>query len=228
MGAIYLIRHGQASFGKPDYDSLSETGVRQCEILGKYLSETGVAFDRVYSGAMRRQTDSAKIALGDVAPVEMPEFDEHDTGAIMKSQLPGMVAEDPALSEHLDNFFTDGRAFQKLFSKAMYRWISGGHDAPGVETFKEFNKRVEKGFSKALDESGDDEKVAVFTSGGVISAIMRIVLGLSDEKAMRLAWWIRNTSVSVLRKGGSGLDMVSFNSIAHLERRNDPALLTYK
>lgn len=228
MGAIYLIRHGQASFGKSDYDSLSETGARQCEILGRHLADAGVAFDMVYSGAMRRQTDSAKIVLKNTTPVEMPEFDEHDTRAIMKSQLPGMVAEDTSLSEDLDNFFSDNRSFQKLFSKAMYRWISGGHDAPGVETFKEFNARVDKGFSRVLDESGEGEKVAVFTSGGVISSVMQIALELSDEKAMRLAWWIRNTSVSVLRKGGTGLDMVSFNSTAHLEQHKDPALLTYK
>ena len=34
MGSIYLIRHGQASFGADDYDVLSPTGIRQAEILG--------------------------------------------------------------------------------------------------------------------------------------------------------------------------------------------------
>ena len=29
MAAIYLIRHGQASFGKADYDQLSEQGIKQ-------------------------------------------------------------------------------------------------------------------------------------------------------------------------------------------------------
>ena len=29
MGDLYLIRHAQASFGKPDYDRLSELGFRR-------------------------------------------------------------------------------------------------------------------------------------------------------------------------------------------------------
>ena len=29
MGAIYLVRHGQASFGTDDYDRLTETGFRE-------------------------------------------------------------------------------------------------------------------------------------------------------------------------------------------------------
>ena len=36
MAAIYLIRHGQASFWKADYDQLSHKGTEQSELLGKY------------------------------------------------------------------------------------------------------------------------------------------------------------------------------------------------
>ncbi|WP_164030788.1 histidine phosphatase family protein, partial [Serratia marcescens] len=50
MGSIYLIRHGQASFGADDYDVLSPTGIRQAEILGDHLRNLGVRFDRVLSG----------------------------------------------------------------------------------------------------------------------------------------------------------------------------------
>ena len=38
MGSIYLIRHGQASFGADDYDVLSPLGVRQAEVLGDHLA----------------------------------------------------------------------------------------------------------------------------------------------------------------------------------------------
>ena len=30
MGILYLVRHGQASFGEADYDRLSPLGHRQC------------------------------------------------------------------------------------------------------------------------------------------------------------------------------------------------------
>ena len=35
MPVIYLIRHGQASFGKEDYDQLSEPGWEQSRKIGR-------------------------------------------------------------------------------------------------------------------------------------------------------------------------------------------------
>src|SRR5690606_36194887 len=55
VGSIYLIRHGQASFGADDYDVLSEIGIRQAEILGRLFSQLGLGFDRCLSGELRRQ-----------------------------------------------------------------------------------------------------------------------------------------------------------------------------
>ncbi|MFP2905716.1 histidine phosphatase family protein [Pyxidicoccus sp. 3LFB2] len=37
MGVVYLVRHGQASFGAADYDQLSETGLAQARVLGETL-----------------------------------------------------------------------------------------------------------------------------------------------------------------------------------------------
>ena len=51
MGSIYLIRHGQASFGALDYDVLSPLGKRQAEILGTHLVRSGIGFDRCISGS---------------------------------------------------------------------------------------------------------------------------------------------------------------------------------
>ena len=58
MGSIYLIRHGQASFGADDYDVLSPTGIRQAEILGDHLLNLGVRFDRVQRRCAARQARS--------------------------------------------------------------------------------------------------------------------------------------------------------------------------
>ena len=43
MGILYMIRHGQASFGSANYDLLSETGVLQSCILAEYLLAVGLA-----------------------------------------------------------------------------------------------------------------------------------------------------------------------------------------
>ena len=47
MATIYLVRHGQASFGKENYDQLSPRGWEQGRILGRWLAgkvEPGAVF----------------------------------------------------------------------------------------------------------------------------------------------------------------------------------------
>lgn len=235
MGLICLIRHGQASFGAADYDRLSETGERQSTILAEYFSSSGVVFDSVFTGAMRRQKDTAAIAMKNApgcflsaAPVEIHELDEHESGDIIKAQLPGMIAENPALSEDVKLFFKDARAFRRLFTIAMLRWAAGRHDAPGLESFADFNSRVARGLNKVLQGDTPDRKAAVFTSGGVIASIVQSALALPYEKAVRLPWWIRNASVTVFRHEADNLDLLCFNSAAYLEIEKEPELLTYK
>ena len=50
MSVLYLVRHGQASFGRENYDRLSKRGVEQARIVGDYFIRTGLRFD-AYSGA---------------------------------------------------------------------------------------------------------------------------------------------------------------------------------
>src|SRR3954447_5496055 len=54
MGTLYLVRHGQASFGAADYDNLSELGHRQAVRLGEYWRERGMRFDAVITGTLKR------------------------------------------------------------------------------------------------------------------------------------------------------------------------------
>ena len=54
MGTLYLVRHGQASFGAEDYDQLSPLGQRQSVRLGEYFGSKGIAFDTVLTGTLRR------------------------------------------------------------------------------------------------------------------------------------------------------------------------------
>ena len=58
MGTLYLVRHGQASFGEDDYDRLSPLGHRQAQQLGRYLGERfareGVQIETVLMGSLRR------------------------------------------------------------------------------------------------------------------------------------------------------------------------------
>ena len=58
MGTLYLVRHGQASFGADNYDQLSALGQRQCQRLGEYFGAKGRRFSAAITGTLARQTQS--------------------------------------------------------------------------------------------------------------------------------------------------------------------------
>ncbi|HDJ7843719.1 TPA: histidine phosphatase family protein, partial [Acinetobacter baumannii] len=54
MTTIYLVRHGQASFGKSNYDELSENGEAQATLLGQYFKKILKEQPYVVAGTMQR------------------------------------------------------------------------------------------------------------------------------------------------------------------------------
>lgn len=235
MTTLWIIRHGQASFGDSDYDKLSETGLLQGRILGQYLKATGTNFQKVYTGTMKRQIDTAESVLSELAtghcPMGMesdPAFNEYDFKSIITALLPELLRDEPAMNEVLPNIFKDNREFQKLFGKIMERWVSGRYETPGVETYNDYVDRVSRGLERIAHKHETKTPVAVFTSGGVISVAMQLALGLSDHEAMRLAWWVKNTSVTVMNYSKGRFDLLAFNVLSHLELENKPELLTFR
>ena len=93
MGNLYLVRHGQASFGADDYDQLSELGVRQSVRLGQYLADKGLQFEAAYTGSLKRHTQTLdgiraglRTRLESVASIGTtqvwPGLNEYDTSPI--------------------------------------------------------------------------------------------------------------------------------------------------
>ena len=63
MTSIYLVRHGQASFGKKDYDNLSEIGEKQSFLLGEHFKKLKLNFDKIYVGTLKRQIQTSEQIL---------------------------------------------------------------------------------------------------------------------------------------------------------------------
>ena len=63
MAKLFVVRHGQASFGAEDYDALSDLGRQQARWLGDYFAERGIRFQRAMSGSLKRQRDTARELL---------------------------------------------------------------------------------------------------------------------------------------------------------------------
>lgn len=236
MGDIYMIRHGQASFGEEDYDRLSPCGIRQAKILGHHMARTLGDIDAIYSGTLDRQVKTARelrdrlgetgAALFDIIRTEA--FDEYDSTAVWQGYIPLLVAEDPAIESELENIFTDKRAFQKMFEGVMRRWVSNNPDPPGIPNWKDFKDRVRDGLVSAVGEMGPKKRIVISTSGGPISTAVQLSLGLSDEKTLEIAWQLLNASITRFKYNEHRIGLAGFNDVSHLEVERDEKLLTYR
>ena len=236
MSMIYMIRHGQASFGKEDYDQLSPLGKRQARILAQHFLDTGFEPDAVYSGTMARQTATAEEVLDRyrAAGRKVPElerlssFNEYDTAAIIRALFPAMVKDDPSLSEELPKMYASKDSFKRVFEAAMLRWVTGEFDTPEFESWKGLKARVAGSLERMMRSHGRGKTIAVFTSGGAISASIAHVLGISGERAIRLNWQLVNSSVSRFMYNEERITLAGFNTFTHLELAGDPSLITYR
>ena len=50
MSTLYLIRHGQASYGEADYDRLSPRGIEQARAIGRWAASVGLDERREETG----------------------------------------------------------------------------------------------------------------------------------------------------------------------------------
>jgi broad specificity phosphatase PhoE len=236
VGSIYLIRHGQASFGADDYDVLSPLGVRQAEVLGEHLAQLGISLDRCLSGSLRRQQHTATaamqrcVAAGLNAPeLEIdPAFNEFDAEAVIRNLLPAMLPDEPDALAILRNPKDNRAAFQHLFARIIRRWVSGDYDEPEHDTWRGFVDTVNGGLQRLLAQAERGQHIAVFTSGGTITALLQLLTGVPADKAFELNWQIVNTSLSRLQFRGSEATLASFNSRVHLELLKAPELITYR
>ncbi|MEX1364089.1 MAG: histidine phosphatase family protein [Nannocystaceae bacterium] len=237
MGRLVVVRHGQASLMKADYDELSPRGREQATALGRHLAEQGWSFDAVFTGPARRQRDTATLAgqavrgAGQAWPesVEVPQLDEHDAFSLIRAGV-GLLADEPEVATaHRALLATvtpaeRSGAFQRLFEALMLRWIGGQLSPDGVETWPRFRERVEDGLSAVLG-SGAGRPVA-FSSVGPLAVLLRRALGTSDVDSFRTAWRTRNASLTTFvfdARGRFTLD--GFNALPHLP---DPRTWTFR
>ncbi|WP_460426090.1 histidine phosphatase family protein [Azotobacter armeniacus] len=235
MGSIYLIRHGQASFGALDYDVLSPLGKRQAEILGAHLGRSGVSFDRCISGSLRRQQHTASATLEQLNLAGMrtpaietdPAFDEINIDAVLQAHLPDIFPTSQEMQLALQQAAAQPSSFQQLFGQVIEQWISCQHEKATLESWSGFRERVQGGLNRLLADADPQARIAVFTSGGPIITLLHLIVGVSANKAFEFAWQIANTSFSQLKFQGNVVTVTSFNSHAHLEMMQTPELITY-
>jgi broad specificity phosphatase PhoE len=223
MGTLYLIRHGQASFGAEDYDNLSELGHKQAECLGAYFKQKNLQFDAVITGTLRRHTQTwqgiAKGAGFKHEPLELPALNEYDSHAVIATIHPGKL-EKPDTPEMYRHHF-------RLLKDGLTQWMNGVVSPMGMPTYVDFQQgvvnaldHVRKNHSveKVDSKSGN---ILIVSSGGPISTAVGHILGTTPETTIELNLRIRNCSITEFAFTPKRHMLVTYNTLPHLEALPD-------
>ena len=214
MGTLYLVRHGQASFGADDYDVLSPLGQRQCVALGQYLHARGRRFEAVLTGTLKRHRQSwAAIAEGlqrTATPLEWPGLNEYDSAALLHTVHP-MPLPRPDTPEAYRHHF-------RLLRQALAAWMAGRTAPAGMPSHADFVA----GVRGALDHVRAQHRgeVLMVSSGGPIATAVGEVLGLKPEVTIELNLRIRNSALTEFEFTPKRHMLVTYNTLPHLD---DPA-----
>ncbi len=242
MSRIYLIRHGQAGT-REAYDSLSGLGRKQARLLGEHFVSEGIHFAAAYTGSLVRQQQtaaevrSAYREAGACFPEIVPEpcWNEFDLDHIYRVLAPHLCAEDPEFQRDYEEMAAQARAAaEQPEASVNRRWLPcdlkvvnawlRGHDAYHGETWQAFRERV-TACRFMLAQAERDANIAVFTSAAPIGIWTALAMEVHDERALRLAGVLLNTSCTVMRLHGEELRLHSFNTAPHLSA---PDLRTHR
>lgn len=222
MGTLYLVRHGQASFGADDYDQLSDLGRRQSVRLGQWFAHQGIRFDAVIAGTLQRhrQTLAGILEGMDQAGghLDWEGLNEYDSHAVIAAIHPGKL-EKPTSPEMYRHHF-------RLLRDALSRWMAGASSPLGMPTYADWVA----GITSALDHvraSHHGQKVLVVSSGGPISTAVGQVLDTSPDTTIELNLRIRNTSITEFAFTPKRHMLLSFNTLPHLDAPELRDWITY-
>ena len=224
MGTLYLIRHGQASYGEADYDRLSPRGIEQARAVGAWAGRLGL--DGLFAGPLRRQQQTARYAqegAGGALPAleTLPELAEYPAFEMLRHLTPRLIAEDPKFAQ-LTNAPTP-RLLDEAFQAILSRWARDEWDAEGVERVTAFVARIRTGLDRVLRAATSGASLACVTSAGPIGVAVGLVFATPPERMVRTSIVIRNASITELRFRSTNFDwqsdqlsLVTFNQTAHL------------
>ncbi len=233
-----MIRHAQASFMKANYDQLSALGEEQSRVLGRYLAEKQMTFDKIYIGPLKRHWQTAagvqeifiEHGLPWPEPILLETLDEHKGMEVMASLMPDLISRFAILQEwkrQAEEQPKKARRYQLLiFNYVMALWAKGELDVRehGLAPWSDFRAQVDSAMKQMVSENGKGMKVVAFTSGGTMSAAVGYALKINaDEKIVELNGIVQNTAMSTFLFSEDRLTLKSFNELPHLEEK----MITY-
>ena len=211
MGTLYLVRHGQASFGAANYDQLSELGWRQSRRLGEHFLQQGRRFDAIMTGTLQRHAqtlEGIQQGLGTTQPsTQLPGLNEYDSEALIRAIHPAPLPK-PDTPELYRHHF-------RLLREALQQWMDGKSSPEGMPSYTQFREGVVDAIDKAL--AHHQGEVLLVSSGGPISTAVGHVLGTTAGTTIELNFHIRNSAVSEFKLTPKGHRLISYNTLSHLD-----------
>jgi broad specificity phosphatase PhoE len=232
MSVIYLIRHGQASFGTDNYDQLSAVGREQSAILGSYFAALDEPIHRIYTGTLERQRETAQLVAAALAPNPPPlsveaALDEYESESILHAFAASLT---PAQLQEAGwpGLHTDRRRFQFFLERAARAWVEAQIVAEGLLPWRSFHGRIIAAIEQIMRTEGRGKTLLVSTSGGVIGTIVAHVLGLANHIGIELNWAVHNASITRLIYNADKMSLSMFNGLPHLDQEGRRQLITYR
>ncbi len=248
MGTLYLVRHGQASFGAEDYDVLSPLGYRQSRRLGEYFRSKGIRFDAALTGTLNRQRQtlagigegmgiafesSAAPPAAGPAPLEAGEV-QPAAGVVAAHLLwPGLNEYDsaaviaaihpyplakPDTPELYKHHF-------RLLKDGLAQWMAGVVSPQGMPSYNEFVAGITGALAHVCTHY--QGHVLLVSSGGPIATAVGQVLGTSLEATIELNLGIRNCSVTEFTFSPQRHRLLTFNTLPHLDAPEHAGWVTF-
>lgn len=222
MGTLYLVRHGQASFGAADYDCLSELGTRQCRALGEWFAARGLRFEAVLRGTLKRHMqslDGIAEGMGGGLPdaLAWPGLNEYDSDALLRTVHPGPLAAPTSPEQYRSHF--------RLLRQALALWMEGRTQPEGMPSWNDFTA----GVALALDHvrTSFEQDVLIVSSGGPIATAVHQVLQTPPATMIELNLRIRNSALTEFAFTPKRHMLQSYNHLPHLEGAERAGWLTY-
>lgn len=211
MPTVLLARHAQGSATGADYDVLSELGHRQAASLADHVSARTDTIDRVVSGTLARQRDTALAVCAKLdLDLELdPRWDEYDTDELL-DRYGGADAAPPD--------------FQRVVERALTEWVA---DESGSYAWSAFESGVAAALDALSGALSSGETALVCTSAGPIAATCMRLLGLGGSALVTFNRPLLNASVTKIVSGRRGSTLISFNEHAYLEH-DGHSLITYR
>jgi broad specificity phosphatase PhoE len=225
MSILYLVRHGQAGT-RENYDSLSELGRKQAQLLGQHFRDQGIRFAAAYSGSLARQQATACEVLPELEIRVDPGWDEFDLSQVYRELAPRLVADDEQFRIEYEAMQHDialsrgahhdpvHRKWNDCDKKCVRAWVEGRYEYSG-ESWNAFVGRIHGALGSVI-EAAHEGNVAVFTSATPIGVSAAKTLEIGDGRTMWLAAVMFNASFTTLRVHRDEVRLFTLNAIPHL------------